>query len=273
MSQFSGKIVIYNDGILPDNWDINDLLNAHRSRPHNPFIANVFFRSGQIESWGRGIERIKEDCRRFGKESPVFTSNITDIITTFQWDKESFEKAKAAADKENGTIEENGRINDENDIVNDTINGTINDIVNNSKNTITKGKNNVLNKKNDTVNNVKNVIINEQNQVNETINLQNGTINQENVILNCQNDNENVIINDIINVILKPKKRIINQQDITKNNLLKIIKKNQNITANEIAKKIGKTWRTTMRYLEILKKENKIEYYGARKTGGYRIIK
>jgi ATP-dependent DNA helicase RecG len=71
---YDNKIIIYNDGILPDNWDINDLLNAHRSRPHNPFVANAFFRSGQIESWGRGIDRIKEECQRFGTEEPNFKS-------------------------------------------------------------------------------------------------------------------------------------------------------------------------------------------------------
>ncbi len=29
----------------------------------NPDLANVFFRSGMIESWGRGIELILEECR------------------------------------------------------------------------------------------------------------------------------------------------------------------------------------------------------------------
>jgi ATP-dependent DNA helicase RecG len=32
------------------------------SQPHNPLIANAFFRSGQIEAWGRGIEKMKKGC-------------------------------------------------------------------------------------------------------------------------------------------------------------------------------------------------------------------
>ena len=65
---------------------------------------------------------------------------------------------------------------------------------------------------------------------------------------------------------------IVNKKDRIKNAVLQIIIENENISANDIAKQIGKSWRTTMRYLEILKKENKIEFYGAYKTGGYRMI-
>ena len=202
---YDNKIVIYNDGMLPDNWDINDLLNAHRSRPHNPFIANTFFRSGQIEAWGRGIDRIKEECQRFETEEPVFKSKGCDVVTTFEWDNAKIET-----------------INTDNDIVSGTINGTVND------------ENGIVNDKNDIVND------------------ENGIVNDENGIVNDEND-------------------IVNLKDIP-NIILQIIAKNENISAFDIAKKIGKSWRTTMRYLETLKKENKIEYYGAPKTGGYRII-
>lgn len=37
---------------------VKTLLGSHPSTPCNPSIANVFFRSGEIETWGRGIERI-----------------------------------------------------------------------------------------------------------------------------------------------------------------------------------------------------------------------
>jgi len=35
-------------------------------------IASTFFRSGMIESWGRGIEKIKNTCREAGKPDPEF---------------------------------------------------------------------------------------------------------------------------------------------------------------------------------------------------------
>lgn len=40
------------------------LLGKHESIPYNPEIANAFFRAGLIESWGRGIERIVETCKK-----------------------------------------------------------------------------------------------------------------------------------------------------------------------------------------------------------------
>jgi ATP-dependent DNA helicase RecG len=48
-----------------------------------------------------------------------------------------------------------------------------------------------------------------------------------------------------------------------------LIIKQEGLSASDIAKSIGKSWRTTMRYLDRLKKENKIEFRGAPKTGGY----
>jgi len=69
---FDDKVIIYNDGRLPENWTVNDLLSTHRSEPYNPMIASTFFRSGMIESWGRGIEKITNTCREAGKPDPAF---------------------------------------------------------------------------------------------------------------------------------------------------------------------------------------------------------
>ncbi len=42
----------------------------HPSQPFNPNVANVFFRAGMIEAWGRGIERILEACRAAQAPAP-----------------------------------------------------------------------------------------------------------------------------------------------------------------------------------------------------------
>jgi len=68
---FDDKVIIYNDGRLPENWTVWDLLSTHRSEPYNPIIASTFFRSGMIESWGRGIEKITNACRQAGNPDPV----------------------------------------------------------------------------------------------------------------------------------------------------------------------------------------------------------
>jgi ATP-dependent DNA helicase RecG len=69
---YDDKIVIYNDCRLPSNTLPENLLNGIGSRPHNPLIAGTFFRSGQIEAWGRGIEKMKNDCIKDALPEPEF---------------------------------------------------------------------------------------------------------------------------------------------------------------------------------------------------------
>jgi ATP-dependent DNA helicase RecG len=80
---FPDSVTIYNDGRLPENWTVIDLLSKHRSRPYNPKIASTFFRAGLIETWGRGIEKITDACREAGKRAPEFKASSSEIAVTF----------------------------------------------------------------------------------------------------------------------------------------------------------------------------------------------
>ena len=60
---YGDRLKIWNPAVLPEGWGLNDLLREHASLPYNPNIANAFFRAGEIEAWGRGIQRIFQDCR------------------------------------------------------------------------------------------------------------------------------------------------------------------------------------------------------------------
>jgi len=57
----------------------------HPSTPYNPAIANVFFRSGEIETWGRGIERIITACKDAGTPKPYITFDGTGIALEFRY--------------------------------------------------------------------------------------------------------------------------------------------------------------------------------------------
>lgn len=70
---FQDKLYIYNSAILPHNWDIDKLLSSHRSEPHNPDIANAFFKAGYIESWGRGIDTIVENSKKYSGKTPTIS--------------------------------------------------------------------------------------------------------------------------------------------------------------------------------------------------------
>ena len=54
-------IEIRNAALLPPDWAAVE--TGMLSRPHNPLIAQTFFRAGMIEAWGRGIRQITEHCR------------------------------------------------------------------------------------------------------------------------------------------------------------------------------------------------------------------
>ena len=61
------NIEIRNAALLPPDWTA---LETGLSRPHNPLIAQAFFRAGMIEAWGRGIRQIAGHCREAGNPEP-----------------------------------------------------------------------------------------------------------------------------------------------------------------------------------------------------------
>lgn len=48
ISVYKDKIILWNEGQLPENWTIEKLLDKHPSKPYNPDLANALFRSGYI---------------------------------------------------------------------------------------------------------------------------------------------------------------------------------------------------------------------------------
>jgi predicted HTH transcriptional regulator len=56
--------------VLPEGWTLENLLADHASTPYNPALANAFVRAGEIETWGRGIQRIFEACENAGTPAP-----------------------------------------------------------------------------------------------------------------------------------------------------------------------------------------------------------
>ena len=84
ISVYRDKLYISNDCVFPDNWTAQTLMMKHRSLPHNPNIANTFFRAGFIESWGRGIEKICTICKNYAIPEPEYTVHPSDIMVKFE---------------------------------------------------------------------------------------------------------------------------------------------------------------------------------------------
>ena len=69
---YDDHVTIANDCRLPEGTTLSGLMSAHKSLSINPLIANAIFRSGQIEAWGRGIERIIKFCVADNLPEPEF---------------------------------------------------------------------------------------------------------------------------------------------------------------------------------------------------------
>ncbi len=72
VSVYDDRLLVWNEGTLPEGFTLADLKRKHPSRPRNPRIAEIFFRAGLIESWGRGTVRIVEECQTAGLPEPIF---------------------------------------------------------------------------------------------------------------------------------------------------------------------------------------------------------
>lgn len=72
---YDDKITIWNDGQWPDKIDVARVYERHPSIPHNPKMADVFYRSGEIESWGSGFDKIKMECDQALAPYPVINAN------------------------------------------------------------------------------------------------------------------------------------------------------------------------------------------------------
>jgi ATP-dependent DNA helicase RecG len=87
MRVYNEKIVLWNQGDLPDKWTIEKLLSEHSSQPRNRNIALAFYKAGFIENWGRGIEKIRQGVIGSGLKEPLFESDEGGLrITIFRKD-------------------------------------------------------------------------------------------------------------------------------------------------------------------------------------------
>jgi ATP-dependent DNA helicase RecG len=86
ISVYKNKIMMWNEGQLPETWTVEKLVEKHSSKPYNPDIANAVFRSGYIESWGRGTIKIIEKCVEAGLPKPSYIYENSGLWVVFNKD-------------------------------------------------------------------------------------------------------------------------------------------------------------------------------------------
>ena len=75
MRVYDHSVELWNYGLLPRELTPADLMRKHSSYPRNHNIANVFFKAGFVESWGRGFKKITEEFERANLPLPTIEEN------------------------------------------------------------------------------------------------------------------------------------------------------------------------------------------------------
>lgn len=82
---YDDRIEVTNSGAFPPDMPMERLLSPHDSQPHNPIIANVLYKSTVLESWGRGIKLMVDECRRVGIPDPEFHADGGFVWVVFHY--------------------------------------------------------------------------------------------------------------------------------------------------------------------------------------------
>lgn len=82
---YDDRVEIENSGTFPLGMTIDKLLGGHNSEPQNLIIANVLYKSEVLESWGRGISLMINECRRVGIPDPEFHTDGSTVWVVFHY--------------------------------------------------------------------------------------------------------------------------------------------------------------------------------------------
>lgn len=75
--------------LFPADLPIERLMQEHDSKPQNPIIANVLYKSKILKSWGRGIGTMVDECKRVGLPAPEFNTDGNFVWVVFKYNRNS----------------------------------------------------------------------------------------------------------------------------------------------------------------------------------------
>ena len=82
---YDDRVEITNTGTFPADLPVERLMQEHDSKPQNPIIANVLYKSKILESWGRGIGTMVDECKRVGLPAPEFKTDGNFVTVVFRY--------------------------------------------------------------------------------------------------------------------------------------------------------------------------------------------
>jgi ATP-dependent DNA helicase RecG len=92
MRVYDNKINLWNEGGLPEGISLESLKRSHKSKPRNLLIADVCFKGGLIDAWGRGTISIIDACKAAGLPEPELIEEDGGFMVTLFKDRFSEEE-------------------------------------------------------------------------------------------------------------------------------------------------------------------------------------
>lgn len=92
MRVYDDKINLWNEGGLPEGMSLESLKRPHTSKPRNLLIADVCFKGGLIDAWGRGTISIIDACKEAGLPEPELVERDGGFLVTLFKNKFSEEQ-------------------------------------------------------------------------------------------------------------------------------------------------------------------------------------
>ncbi|MEE0146799.1 MAG: ATP-binding protein, partial [Segatella copri] len=114
MRIYDRSIELWNFGLLPEQLTPSTLMLQHSSYPRNHNIANVFYKAGFVESWGRGFKKISDEFERANMPLPTIKETgggvmaiikrktIDEIIAERDGESRNFPETNGGNTKNNG---------------------------------------------------------------------------------------------------------------------------------------------------------------------------
>jgi ATP-dependent DNA helicase RecG len=92
---YDDRITFLNEGKLPPEVPVEKLKTEHLSKPRNKLLADIFYKAGFIEGWGRGTIEIVNRCLEQELPEPDFIEEYGVFKLTLyknKWTEENFRK-------------------------------------------------------------------------------------------------------------------------------------------------------------------------------------
>ena len=92
---YNDRITFLNEGKLPPEVPVEKLKTEHLSKPRNKLLADVFYKAGFIEGWGRGTIEIVNRCLEQELPEPDFIEEygvFKTVLYKSKWNEEKLKK-------------------------------------------------------------------------------------------------------------------------------------------------------------------------------------